>query len=132
MDHKGDMSDSNFVGGYYRLSSPDPAGSLYKFLFIVHRCSVMKRRCTCILTLARTHTHRRRNRDASLRKFRRWRRVFIRWFARSFFLSFLRSFVRPSARWYWPCNWAQTLSSARPAKDYTPACPEGPEPNVLV
>lgn len=34
--------------------------------------------------------------------------------------------VRPLVRWYWPCNWAQTLSSARPAKDYTPACPEGP------
>lgn len=50
----------------------------------------------------------------------------------SFVPSFVRAFVRPSARWYWPCNWAQTLSSARPAKDYTPACPEGLEPNVLV
>lgn len=50
----------------------------------------------------------------------------------SFVPSFVRAFIRPSARWYWPCNWAQTLSSARPAKDYTPACPEGLEPNVLV
>lgn len=43
----------------------------------------------------------------------------------------VRPSVRPLVRWYWPCNWAQTLSSARPAKDYTPACPEGPpQPNV--
>lgn len=57
---------------------------------------------------------------------------FLRSSERSSVRPFVRAFIRPSARWYWPCNWAQTLSSARPAKDYTPACPEGLEPNVLV
>lgn len=101
----------------------------------------MKRQCTCILTIARMHTHRRRNRDARFVSFEGGDVCsFVGWLVLSFVRSFVPSFVRPSvrasirpsARWYWPCNWAQTLSSARPAKDYTPACPEGLEPNVLV
>lgn len=88
------MSDSNFVGGYYRLSSSEPVLTNSCSSFIV--AVFMQRRYICILKLAHMHTHRRRNRDASLRKFRRWRRVFIRWFARSFFRSFVPSFVRPS------------------------------------
>lgn len=83
-----------------------------------------------IYMLAHIHTYHRHNRDA--RKFRRWRRAFVLSFFRSFVRPSVRASIRPSARWYWPCNWAQTLSSARPAKDYTPACPEGLEPNVLV
>lgn len=93
------------------------------------------------------HAHKRRNRDAG--KFRRCVGLLLRSLVRLFVrlsvrctvasfsaLSFIRpsvrASVRPSARWYWPCNWAQTFSSARPAKDYTPAYPEGPEPNVPV
>lgn len=98
LGRKSDMSDSNFVRGYYRLSCLDSAGSLYKFLFIVHRCSVMKRQCTCIHTLARMHTHRRRDRDARFVSFE-GRDVCS--FVASLVLSFvrsLRSSVRPSVR----------------------------------
>jgi len=107
------------------------AGPFYKFLY-AHRSAAWWTGAVHTFICSRVYTHT----VAAIAILERFEGEDVRSFVLSFFLSFVRPSVRPSirpsARWYWPCNWAQTLSSARPAKDYTPACPEGLEPNVLV
>lgn len=107
----------------------------------VHRSSLQRHETAVHMhSYARAYAHTPSPQSrCSLRKFRKVETCvdslvlsFVRSSVPSSVRSFVRASVRPSARWYWPCNWAQTLSSARPAKDYTPACPEGLEPNVLV
>lgn len=109
-------------GPHYHLP-PSGVASLYKFLYVLGFGITKNLRGTD--TTERTRC--RGDRDALKSLFGKVEACVL-----SFFLSFVRPSIRSFVRWYWPCNWAQTLSSARPAKDYTPACPEGPQPNVLV